>query len=164
MKQKMMIIMGILLGGCIIGTIIGLIQLKQPSPPMRLTTELNLSQKQNQQMQKLHEEQQLYFQSKMAQIKNLHTQLDSEFLKNQPDETKIISLIGDIKAVQMALMTDHFNGLLKVRQILTQDQFKKMVQTQQKLRGKADRKMRHKPFGPNPKAGHDQPPPFPMMP
>jgi Spy/CpxP family protein refolding chaperone len=97
---------------------------------------LNLSADQEKQMRTLFERQRGDEKKKFEKIRGLQENLDEEFLKDRPDESKIKSTVNTIKNIQTELLDEHFDNLLALRKVLTPEQFRKFIEKGKKMREK----------------------------
>jgi len=100
-----------------------------PPPPVK--EQFQLTKEQQQQMESMNKKQMTMIETKLDQIRNLHQQLDTAFLKESQNDAEIDRIIAEIKAVHMELSTIHFQGLLETRKILSSEQFKQMIRMHQ---------------------------------
>jgi Spy/CpxP family protein refolding chaperone len=120
--------------------------------PKRLFKDLGLSPDQGKQMQTLFESQKTEEQNDLKIIRSFQKDLDDEFLKDKPDETKIESTVNEIKKIQTKMLNKHFDRTFAIRKILSKEQFKKFIEKGKKMRGKMERgqkgnKPAHAPTG-----------------
>ncbi len=104
--------------------------------PAGIFKDLNLSTDQEKQMRALFERQRDDEKKNFEKIRGLQEKLEKEFLKDHPDESNIRSTANNIKIIQTKLLDEHFDHLLALRKVLTQEQFKKFIEKGKKMREK----------------------------
>jgi Spy/CpxP family protein refolding chaperone len=135
----------ILVVGCLlIGLAVAFDGAERPGLPKKIIEQLELNQEQTKKLQDQKQAQKIVMQEKFLEIKKLHNELDQEFLKPEPNEVRIKILVGEIKNIQAEIADKHFEGLFALREVLTQEQFKKMVTLRQEMRGKLDKKVQRR--------------------
>lgn len=110
------------------------------------------------------EKEQLVFE----QIQTLHSQLDKALLEPTSDAQTLSILIDQIAEAHATLSKNHLNGLLDMRTVLTDEQFRSMIKNRDKMRppfpkGAKKGGLRGEPGRhPGPGPGHDfEAPPIP---
>lgn len=110
--------------------------------PKELIEQLQLTSTQSVQLEKQYKAEREAVSEKFKEIRKLHETLDAAFIEEPVNEAKIAATIQLIKETQMELADLHFQGLLNIREILTKEQFKKMINMRKEFRDKIDKKMK----------------------
>ena len=93
---------------------------------------LGLSQKQQDQMKQLFADGKEKMKANFQASKDLRQKIKDELLKPNPDAAVLDAYAGKLAQLHEQMLKDRISGLFKAKQILTPDQFKKLLDMQEK--------------------------------
>ena len=89
---------------------------------------LNLTKEQQDKLEKQHEADTQSSKELKDKLKTKRAELQQELQKPEIDKNKIKTIIGEINALMAEQFTRRIDDLISMKQILTPDQFKKMLE------------------------------------
>lgn len=101
--------------------------------PREMFKGLDLTAAQKQKMDDLFKSRRDEEKKNFESIRAIQDQMDQEFLKGKPDNSKIRSYIDETKKIQGKLIDDHFNEVYSIKSILTDQQFKQFITNRHKM-------------------------------
>ncbi|MCX7698618.1 MAG: Spy/CpxP family protein refolding chaperone [Candidatus Goldbacteria bacterium] len=103
---------------------------------LHLSEKLNLSGEQIEKIRKLRDESKKNIVNIHKEITKSMDALQNELKKTKPDRDKINKLIDEILSNQKKMMIIRTDKMLKIKEILTEDQFKKLIKIFEKHKKK----------------------------
>ena len=100
-------------------------------PQYRMFADLNLSDQQKTDLKKLHTEMTELRQKHLEAVKEVRKKMKDELLKESPSQNVLYGYAGELGELHKQMSKDHVDHLLKVRKILTPEQFSKLVEKQE---------------------------------
>jgi Spy/CpxP family protein refolding chaperone len=94
----------------------------------RMFAELNLSEQQKEQLKTLHEEMQTIRQKHMGEVKKVREKIKAELLKNDPSQNILYGYAAELGKLHEQMSKEHGDHLLKVKKVLSPEQFAKIVE------------------------------------
>jgi Spy/CpxP family protein refolding chaperone len=102
-------------------------------PPHRMWMELNLTAEQKEQLKALREEMQPIREKHMESVKAVRDKIKAELLKSDPSQNTLYGYAGELGELHKQMTKDRTDHLLKVKKILTPEQFSKLVEREEKM-------------------------------
>ena len=98
----------------------------------KMTKELNLTDEQISEMEKLRQENKDKVKQIIIQIREKDKEIDAELVKEKYDSAKVNSLLQEIRNLSADMAQMRIEDKIKIRSILTQEQFKKLSKNKKK--------------------------------
>lgn len=95
--------------------------------------DLDLTTDQKEQLKKLHEEMMVVRQKHFEQIKQVREKIKTELLKPDASQNVLYGYAGEMGELHKQMGKDHGDHLLKVKKVLSPEQFAKLVEKQEKM-------------------------------
>jgi len=96
--------------------------------PHRMWAELNLNDKQKEELKKLHDEMQEVRKKHREAVKTVRDKMKAELLKKESSQNVLYGYAGELGELHKQMTKDRTDHLLKVKKVLTPEQFKKIVE------------------------------------
>lgn len=103
-------------------------------PALRMFADLGLDEKQTEGLKKLHEEMQANREQHFSAVKEVRTKIKEELLKKEPSTKVLYGYADKLGTLHAQMSKDHGDHLLKVKKVLTTEQFSKLVATQDDMK------------------------------
>lgn len=107
-----------------------------------MVEELGLSGEQQEQLRQQKETRRQEHQELREALREAQEALKEELSREDIDQSKLDSIAGGLKQLNNRMVDDRIEGILKMREILTPDQYRKFQEKAQKMHGKMSGKMR----------------------
>lgn len=101
--------------------------------PDKMWMELNLSVDQKEQLMALHEAMRPIRARHMESVKAVRERMKTELLKSDPSVNTLYGYAGELGELHKQMSKDRVDHLLKVKNILTPEQFSKLVEREEKM-------------------------------
>jgi Spy/CpxP family protein refolding chaperone len=95
--------------------------------PHRMWEDLNLKEDQKTELKKLHEEMQTVRKKHFEAVKTVRDKIKKELLKNNPSQNVLYGYAGELGELHKQMSKDRGDHLLKVKKILTKEQFTRLL-------------------------------------
>ena len=99
----------------------------------RMFADLNLSEKQQADLQTLHKEMQALRQKHMESVKAVRGKMKAELLKPDASQNVLYGYAGELGELHKQMSKDRSDHLLKVKKVLTPEQFSKLVEREERM-------------------------------
>lgn len=116
-----------------LGSIIVLIYLMYINPRPPVFPDLDVSSSQSNALQKIRTTQMSKLNEQFNKIRQLHDQLDEILLSDSPNNQTINIITEEIAYTHADMARIHIQGLLKIREILSEKQFSTMIRHRKSL-------------------------------
>jgi len=100
----------------------------------RMFADLDLNDKQTEGLKKLHDEEMNNREKHFSAVKEVRAQIKEELLKKEPSSPVLYGYADKLGTLHAQMAKDHGDHLLKVKKILTPEQFSKLVDTQDDMK------------------------------
>ncbi len=102
----------------------------------RMWAELNLNEDQKNSLKALHQEMQELREKHMEAVRTVRSKIKTELLKPEPSQNVLYGYAGELGELHKQMSKDRGDHLLKVKKVLTPDQFVKLVEKENRMGGK----------------------------
>lgn len=106
----------------------------------RMWSALGLNEEQQEKLKILHNESEPFKREHFTEIRELRTKIKDELLKENPSQGDLDRYAQELGNIHARISQERTNHLLKVKEILTQEQFSKLVSKEGRSRHKSHRR------------------------
>jgi Spy/CpxP family protein refolding chaperone len=99
----------------------------------RMMADLNLTEEQQNKLKVLHDEMMQIREKHMDAVKTVRDKMKAELLKKSPSQNTLYGYGGELGELHKQMSKDRTDHLLKVKKVLTAEQFSKLVEKEERM-------------------------------